>query len=326
MQKLLKNKWLWSAVTFAFLMGCDSGSSSKANDDSSSSSVPVEEIPEPDPESAVVIKNFKSTATLGNLSFSGTASIDFDSEFAEDTTYLDSVQFIVTTALEGASGAKVSMEFFDFTEVSRVDFQIDLKAKLDLYSFEGCGEFKVFVLAYGDGKMSRDSLTFSKAVDIYCKEQVASSSSAAVEEIPFEMFNITLSTEASGNVAYDLDGGEYFNSGNLDDSKIDITLRISNGFAYLTLGTGAQVTSELNGWNPANLPQDPVYFSSFWFKPADFSSTLDDELTFGEAYVLKTSSYNESSKEGLFVLMPNTLQWSSNNAHVTVPIIIYKKQ
>ncbi|MDR1760478.1 MAG: hypothetical protein LBR60_08145 [Fibrobacter sp.] len=327
MKNLFNYKWIFGVALLALLVGCD-GKKGTEPSGSSSSSQEIVVIPDPDPTAAVLVENLSiSPVSFDTLALTGSVSVDFDSEYATDTLYLDSVKFIVTTA-DGFAvpGAEVIFSPFDFTGKTSVDLSSNLKARLDLQAFEVCGDFKVIVLGYAGGKMNEGSVTFTKAKDTYCPE--LSSSSAEEPQVMFKKFDVLLSTATNAEVAIDLDSKQTYNVGNAASNAgtIDLTLRRQDSDAWFTLGSGAQITYETSGYDGINYPADVTPFnSSFSFKESDFSTVMEEGMDKGSMYIVKTSQFDDATKAGIFAVLVTKVTMIGTNS-ISVELLIWGKE
>lgn len=202
-KEMKMKQWILLLVS-VFLFACseDNSSSGEIQEESSSS---VSEF------SPIVFTKLSSNKLLSGesfkIGFSGTISVDTESQLVEDatTSKIDSI-FIEVREVKDKSVSEVL-----FSKELEGDFpltSVALNGEEILYDdLEHCGNFRVYFWAYASGSLesvyiSVDSLEIEKEME-YCQEDVElpeepESSSSVLEECSeMKMKTITLSTIAS---------------------------------------------------------------------------------------------------------------------------------
>ena len=329
-----------TVVSFAFIAcggdsSSDPGTSSPVNS-SSSFSEPVV-IPVPTQGSPIVIGNFGGTRTADSIVFKGNVSID-DSLATSDSVYIDSIKFTLATADGYAlNNAAFNVNPFDYTKRTMVNIAIDLHPALSLKSFDACGDFVAFVAVYSGEFVSVDSLSFSKAQADYCPDEIESSSSSVAAQITMTSWTTTLSTNATGYLAVDLDSKTSFFQSELAANKdaIDLVVSFENktlslmntkeaGYLYSALSGAsafAKIGEETTGaFDANNLPTAPVYTSVFGYN-ASLMEALVEEPGYGEFWIVTTPSYDATTMKGFFVVMTGATTVSGSD--VSIPLTIW---
>ncbi len=323
-------KYIFGVSLLVFLVGCGEDKGSGPDSGSSSSSLIPMSSHVVDPNSAVIIQNFNASLGSGDiLSLSGSVSIDFEAQYTEEDIYLDSVTFTVAT-IDGymVPGAEIITVPFDFTGEEGVDIGLDLQAKLNLRSFEGCGNFKVFVFGYANGKMNNASVQFTKDKDYYCPEVIPSSSSAEEPQVMMKRFGVQLSTNPMAKIAIDLDSKQLFSISEApaNAETIDLTLRRQGSEAFFTLGSGVQMAEEMSGkYDVVNYPEELTPFSSFFFRESDFTATMEEGMINGIMYIIKTPQFNNETKAGIFAVLVLRREMIGSN-QTDVELLVWGKE
>ncbi len=329
-----------TVVSFAFIAcggdsSSDPGTSSPVNSSSSYSDPVV--IPEPTEGSPIVIANFGGTRSADSIVFKGNVSIDY-SLATSDSVYIDSIKFTLATADGYAlNNAAFNVNPFDYTKRTMVNIAIDLHPALSLKSFDACGKFVAFVAVYSGEFVSVDSLEFSKAQADYCPDEIESSSSSVAAQITMTSWTTTLSTNATGYLAVDLDSKTSFFQSELAANKdaIDLVVSFENktlslmntkeaGYLYSALSGAsafAKIGEETTGaFDANNLPTAPVYTSVFGYN-ASLMEALVEEPGYGEFWIVTTPSYDATTMKGFFVVMTGATTVSGSD--VSIPLTIW---
>ena len=332
-----------TVVSFAFIAcggdsSSDPGTSSPVNSSSSYSDPVV--IPEPTEGSPIVwLTKFGDTRTADSIVFKGNVSIDY-SLATSDSVYIDSIKFTLATADPNhyaLNDAAFNVNPFDYTMRNMVNIAIDLHPALSLKSFDACGDFVAFVAVYSGEFVSVDSLSFSKAQADYCPDEIESSSSSVAAQITMTSWTTTLSTNATGYLAVDLDSKTNFFQSELAANKdaIDLVVSFENktlslmntkeaGYLYSALAGAsafAKIGEETTGaFDANNLPPALVYTSVFGYNASSMGA-LVEEPSYGEFWIVTTPSYDATTMKGFFVVMTGATTVSGSD--VSIPLTIW---
>jgi hypothetical protein len=330
------------AVAVVGLVACgddkssDPGTSSPTSS-SSSYTEPVV-IPPTTENSPIVITNFGGTRTADSIIFNGNVVIDYD--IAEsDTVYLDSVVFTLSTADHYVlNDASFSMNSVSFAQRSMLDIRAELHPALSLLSFDACGDFVAYIVAYSGKFSSVDSLSFSKAQADYCPETIESSSSSAAAQITMTSWTTTLTTSATGAVGVDLDTRTDYSQSGLASVRdaIDLVIAYENktlilvnakeGSDYYASLSGAtlfaKMGEETSGYDANNIPADPVYTSVFSYDANSLGNSIESP-GYGEFWVVTTPSFDATTMKGFFVVMTGKPTEVVGDGQISVDLTIW---
>ncbi len=347
--KFLKIAALISVASFTFV-GCGDDEPTKpGNGESSSSVAPPMSSPEATKISPIKINGFGvEQISAERFNVTGNVVIDYTDTTVKnvDSVRIDNIQFnvgLVQGNALGNVGATVEMIAPPTFPTEQVVNFGEAGAKIDISTFEACGDFVVEVIVYSstpDGKnkyISKESATFSKPAATYCPEPVSSSS---VAEILIEMdsYVVTLTTSRTiGDVAIDFETGSVFPASALALNKavIDAVLVWEGGVGVLKSAriAGLDNYDALAGGNDTKFAEEmkapsgeempaPVYTNAFSYSTPTITAL--EELSYGLYYVVHTVSYNADTKDGFFVFMVGREERGSNSTSIT--FTVYKKK
>ena len=328
-QQTLATALSLSAAALLFplaLLSCggDSGSGpDSSNSNGSSSSVYV--APGTDPDAPLVIEGFGVTVGGTSVTLEGLVYID-DSKSADVQT-VDSIVFGVNPA-----GPLVTSKAY--VPAGETDISLDLNARIDLASFEGCGDYVVYVTAYANGKPVTDSATFNKA-ESYCA--VSSSSSEAQSlAVSSTTFDLGAQKKGSAIVALDLDAMKGYTLQEVEAnlSTIDILLGCDGDQCYFLTPkdvgsipeyqsfasesyTGLIYETAISG--SATIEDGALIAAEV--KPANSPASMYD-LYSNSSYVVTTSSQaNVETLDGVYLIqMPKVISSVSESAEITIMV------
>ncbi len=347
--KFLKIAALISVASFTFV-GCGDDEPTKpGNGESSSSVAPPMSSPEATKISPIKINGFGvEQISAERFNVTGNVVIDYTDTTVKnvDSVRIDNIQFnvgLVQGNALGNVGATVEMIAPPTFPTEQVVNFGEAGAKIDISTFEACGDFVVEVIVYSstpDGKnkyISKESATFSKPAATYCPEPV-SSSSVVETLIEMDSYDVVLTTtKTSGKVAIDFETGTLYSAIELATYKsaIDAVLIFENGVGVLKSArvAGLENYEALAGGNDTKFAEElkassgepvpaPVYTNAFSYSTPTMSTI--EELSYGLYYVVHTVSYNAETKDGFFVFMVGMEQQAASNT--TFTFTIYKKK
>lgn len=347
--KFLKIAALISVASFTFV-GCGDDEPTKpGNGESSSSVAPPMSSPEATKISPIKINGFGvEQISAERFNVTGNVVIDYTDTTVKnvDSVRIDNIQFnvgLVQGNALGNVGATVEMIAPPTFPTEQVVNFGEAGAKIDISTFEACGDFIVEVIVYSstpDGKnkyISKESASFSKPAATYCPEPV-SSSSVVETLIEMDSYDVVLTTtKTSGKVAIDFETGTLYSAIELATYKsaIDAVLIFENGVGVLKSArvAGLENYEALAGGNDTKFAEElkassgepvpaPVYTNAFSYSTPTMSTI--EELSYGLYYVVHTVSYNAETKDGFFVFMVGVEQQAASNT--TFTFTIYKKK
>lgn len=347
--KFLKIAALISVASFTFV-GCGDDEPTKpGNGESSSSVAPPISSPAATKISPIKINGFGvEQISAERFNVTGNVVIDYTDTTVKnvDSVRIDNIQFnvgLVQGNALGNVGATVEMIAPPTFPTEQVVNFGEAGAKIDISTFEACGDFIVEVIVFSsspDGKnqyISKDSASFSKPAATYCPEPV-SSSSVVETLIEMDSYDVVLTTtKTSGKVAIDFETGTLYSAIELATYKsaIDAVLIFENGVGVLKSArvAGLENYEALAGGNDTKFAEElkassgepvpaPVYTNAFSYSTPTMSTI--EELSYGLYYVVHTVSYNAETKDGFFVFMVGMEQQAASNT--TFTFTIYKKK
>lgn len=347
--KFLKIAALISVASFTFV-GCGDDEPTKpGNEESSSSVAPPISSPAATKISPIKINGFGvEQISAERFNVTGNVVIDYTDTTVKnvDSVRIDNIQFnvgLVQGNALGNVGATVEMIAPPTFPTEQVVNFGEAGAKIDISTFEACGDFIVEVIVFSsspDGKnqyISKDSASFSKPAATYCPEPV-SSSSVVETLIEMDSYDVVLTTtKTSGKVAIDFETGTLYSAIELATYKsaIDAVLIFENGVGVLKSArvAGLENYEALAGGNDTKFAEElkassgepvpaPVYTNAFSYSTPTMSTI--EELSYGLYYVVHTVSYNAETKDGFFVFMVGMEQQAASNT--TFTFTIYKKK
>jgi len=350
--KFLKTAAFMSAISLSLIACGGDDPPSKPGTESSSSVAPTFSSVVETKISPIKINNFAVTQVTSDLfNVTGNVVIDYtDTTVANvDSVTITGIQFnvgLVQANGLGDVGATVQMTIPVTFPTERVVNFAETGAAINISSFPDCGDFVVEVIVFSRSPdnaeyISKETASFSKPAATYCPEPVSSSSEQVVQ-IEMDSYDVVLTTtKGSGNVAIDFETGTLFSSNDLAANKsvIDAVLVFEGGLGVLKSGLVAGVDnySTLVGGNDTRFAEEfnasenfpgtqipaPIYTSVFTYTAPPSLGVLDD-LSYGQYYVVHTTSYNAETKDGFYAFMVGKEQRASSSTSFT--FTIYKKK
>lgn len=302
--------------------GSDSSSSASPAEDASSSSAAQIVLPEANGDSFFTVSSFKGdNISATKLKFSGSVSVNFDKD---TSTVIDSIDF----KLGNESGYEASSNF-EFNQLTGPTTMISigqLDATLDISSMAECGTFTIYMVVYGHNDEMVLVKTASTVFERSGSQCVEESSSSSVEVDPeFSVWNVTLSTSATGYNAVDLDSKTVYIATMVDANAeaVDLYL-VKEGSAILytnaNLGVveSSVIAEETKSMSSYSDYPEPAHMSDFAYKSTTISAS-DFETV--QAYVVITSAFDASTGKGFFVVFPHSVQKVGSSVSLELTVL-----